>query len=120
MAIRQQTDSSAASDRVMFWKAFLYVTADAARWTTVAVDQPSTARLYYIPFKYWSSASNRTTLSTEDLASGQQAITFESCAEQPYGYTGGVMTQGSACVSLTIRAEGHPDAKVRLPLGVSC
>lgn len=115
----RQPAASAGSDQAMFWKAFLYVTADAARWTTVTVAAPATAHLYYVPFEFWSSGDTGI-LGTEDTASGQQAITFESCPEQPYGYTGGVTTREPACVTLTVHADGRPDATVRLPLGVPC
>ncbi|MGC9669435.1 hypothetical protein ACNTMW_23125 [Planosporangium sp. 12N6] len=118
-SVRQPT-ANADGDRATFWKAFLYVTADAARWTTVTVAQPTTASLYYVPFPYWSSASTDTTLGTEDPASGRRAITFESCPQQPLGYTGGVTTREPACVVLTVHADGRQDATVRLPLGVPC
>jgi hypothetical protein len=52
------------------------------------------ARLYYVPVRYWSSEATATTLGAEDLASGQQSVTVESCPQQPFGYTGGVTTPG--------------------------
>jgi len=112
--------SNTAADQVIFWKAFLYATKDAQRWTTVTIDRPATARLYYVPFGAWSTQTPGAKLDLTHLASGQNAIAFEFCGKEPQGYPGGVLTQGPACVMLTVRADGRPDATVRLALGVPC
>jgi hypothetical protein len=103
-----------------FWKAFLYATSDARRWTTVTIASPATARLYYVPFSAWTGQTPDARLDTGHLTSGRTAVEFEFCGEEPLGYTGGVLTQEPACVTLTVSAEGRPDATVRLPLGVAC
>ncbi len=112
--------SNTAAGQVIFWKAFLYVTKDAQRWTTVTIDRPATASLYYVPFVAWSTETPGAKLDLSRLASGQNAIAFEFCGHEPLGYPGGVLTQGPACVTLTVRADGRPDAIVRLALGVPC
>jgi hypothetical protein len=112
--------SNTAAGQVIFWKAFLYATKDAQRWTTVTIDQPATTRLYYVPFVAWSTQTPSAKLDFSHLASGQNAIAFEFCGQEPLGYPGGVLTQGPECVTLTVRADGRPDATVRLALGVPC
>lgn len=112
--------STTAAGQVIFCKAFLYATKDAQRWTTVTIDRPATARLYYVPFVAWSTHAPGAELDLSHLASGQRAIAFEFCGQEPLGYPGGVLTQGPACLTLIVRADARPDAIVRCALGVPC
>jgi hypothetical protein len=106
-----------------FWKSFLYVGPNAARWTVLSVVDPPSARIYYVPFRFWSppgDGSPRPALGLTDPGSGRTTIAFEYCGQQPLGFTGGVTTLGPACVTLAVTAPGRRAASVRLPLGARC
>jgi hypothetical protein len=114
------TPRSTAAGQVIFWKAFLYAAKNAQRWTTVSIDRPATARLYYVPFLAWSTQTPGFKIDVSRLAYGQTAIAFEFCGHEPLGYPGGILTQGPACVTLIVHADGRPDTTVRLALGLPC
>jgi hypothetical protein len=106
-----------------FWKSFLYVGPDAAAWTLLSVVDPPSARIYYVPFRFWSppaDGSSRPVLGVTNPGSGRTTIAFQYCGQQPLGFTGGVTTVGPACVTLKVTAPGRRAASVRLPLGTRC
>lgn len=106
----------------MFWKTFLYVGPEAARWTTLRVVSPASARLYLVPFVVWSPppGADAPRPGPEDPALGRRSIEVEACGQQPLGYPGGVTTIGPACVTLAVESGNRPAGKVRLALGAPC
>ena len=106
----------------MFWKTFLYVGPEAARWTTLRVVSPASARLYLVPFVVWSptAGADSPQPGPEDPALGRRSAEVESCGQQPLGYPGGITTIGPACVTLAVESRNRRAGKVTLPLGADC
>ncbi len=120
---RRQVEEGVSAGVPAFWKVFLYVSPDAAPSTTLRVVTPRSARLYYVPFVWWSSFGSEArtpALTLRDLRHGRQDITFGHCAGKVVGFPGGVQTLGAACVTLAVEAKGRPAERVSLALGSPC
>jgi hypothetical protein len=107
---------------VYFQKAFLYATPQATSRTLVAVESPSTARLYYVAGQDWTGGQTQRRLAVFDPGAGRRSVSFQYCGEQPQGYFGGLITAGRSCVVLAVRsqASGAATTRVRVPIGESC
>ena len=117
-----QHSDVAQRGRPVFWKTFLYVGPEAARWTALRVVSPASARLYLVPFVVWSPPPGFAApqLGTDDPALGRRFTEVEACGQQPLGYPGGVTTIGPACVTLAVESGNRRAEEVRLALGARC
>jgi hypothetical protein len=117
-----QASAPAPRGQPAFWKTFLYVGPKAARWTTLRVVSPPSARLYLVPFALWSPAPGVSVpqLATDDPALGRRSTDVEACGQQPLGYPGGITTIGPACVTLVVESRNRRAGQVRLALGAAC
>jgi hypothetical protein len=106
----------------VFWKTFLYVGPDAARWTALRIVTPASARLYLVPFAVWSgvAGAGAPQPGPDDPALGRRSTEVEACGQQPLGYPGGITTIGPACVTLTVESRNRHAGNVRLALGAPC
>lgn len=98
------------------YKAFMYVMGVPHSHTTVAIQQPKSARLYYTDANTWGTQRSPAAI----LSSATTTVSVEAC-ERLTGYTGGFVLQSPTCVQVLITGEGGSSAMATLRLGLdSC
>lgn len=96
------------------YKAFMYVTGPLHSHTTIAVDTPSTASLYYTNPDTWGSQRSPAAI----LKSATKAVTVEAC-EGLTGYTGGFLVQSPTCMRIRVTSADQVTKLANLAFGVS-
>jgi len=96
------------------YKAFLYVVGTPHSHTTITIQNPKSALLYYTDPNTWSTQRSPAGI----LRSATSQVTVEACPDLT-GYTGGLLIQSPTCVRVLVSSEGRLNSKANLPLGVN-
>jgi hypothetical protein len=96
------------------YKAFLYVVGTPHSHTTIAIQDPKTALLYYTDPNTWSTQRSPDAI----LRSATRQVTVEACPDLT-GYTGGVLIQAPTCARVIVSSEGRLNSEANLLLGVN-
>jgi hypothetical protein len=96
------------------YKAFMYEIGTPHSHTTIAIQQPKTARLYYTDPDTWGNQHSPAAI----LHSATSRVTVEACGDLT-GYTGGFLVQSPSCVLLVVTSDGRPSSELDVRLGVA-
>src|SRR4051794_31112960 len=77
---------------LFFQRAYVYATPRATPWTRVAIESPTTARLFYVSSSEWSGQEPLRPLVVFDPGAGVNAVLFQHCGGHPQRYFGGLIT----------------------------
>jgi hypothetical protein len=95
-----------------FRKVFLYVSPTAANETLVEVAAPEDGRIYYTDEDHWSSKS----IASDVVTQSAKSALIPRCGDTSRGFLGGLMTQNSNCITLTITPDAGEPQTVRMPI----
>lgn len=99
----------------MLIKSPLTVDRDAEDGTTLQVESPADARLYYTSWSAWSRQPAAKTMIT----AARRRVTASRC-DRVQGFPGGIVVSGPTCVTIGVLAPDGRHGRLRIPLGASC